>query len=85
MIGSFAANVGKEGEDNGDQLDWFDPFPPWLVILFKPVFLRLGLGLLGDERNTLSEFWRTMLGCSGCTMLRSRMLSACSWALSLAS
>lgn len=65
MTGPFAATVREEGEENGDRLDWFDPFSPDLVVLFKPVVLRLGLGLSGDEGSVLSRFRRRMLGALG--------------------
>lgn len=70
MTGPLAATVGQESEENGDNLDWLDPFPPGSVVLFKPTVLRLGFGLLRDKRNVLSQFWRRMLGALGCTVLR---------------
>lgn len=65
MTGRFAATVKEEGGENGDRLDWFDPFPPDLVVLLKPAVLRLGRGLSGD--GSVQE---KGAGCSGCPVLR---------------
>lgn len=65
--------MGKESEENGDNLDWLDletTFPPGSVVLLKPTVLRRGFGLLRDERTVLSKFWRRVLGALGCAVLR---------------